>query len=947
MLKLDLLIETLEAVVLVASLHRSRGGPRAIAPAALTTEAPPPVLERHCAADLCEWVVELWLPLPPFPCLKCSRAHQPKHQNDTSDPFKPYMYLGSHFPDPCLKCLRAHQPKHKNHAYGPFVPDWSSWLTFQNPCLKCSRAHQPKHENSFPSPVYNCSRTSPQNPIRPRKSKCFRTQYTMLVVYTLLIIHTVKILFNTRVPSSKSIEKLKKKCYNLLQLVYIFLSAYRIIFCIRFIHHNGPKPRKYKERPKINRYKSFTVRVQCNNINFVIKSTSKMSIKRITSIVRQYCRLSSESFIAIFDESGTQYYSYEWVNRSMHLVCRFESTFGATEPNASEITPHTMDDPEYRERQRSSLSILYSNVSGGMGSRFNINKKMAIKACSMQDAILALNETNCVASDAMMLANCFGTNARVSDCSDCQYKNGTRYNVKAGARKLSGFGTAIIDKDRNLLDFVKIVKDTGSRSFEIVPALLSRGMVRGLIISAYRSPSMTDTSEISEFYKQIHDTIALYETQNLAFYIVMMDDNKTCSSTFRHQERMLLRRRGMRNLIGHQITRMRSSSQPDSILAKFDPFRCTVSAAVISQITEKMDHNAIRIHIGLIGVPPRLPIYRNVKRRVRIKDDGAIGKFLDEQCRAYCKKYNSNVKSDCQVDSAAHDLYEILHNTKKYGWNIKIVRLPDCITDKADKWTVKIGMEHAKMERIGLRLQESPDNREALDKFLESQQRCLQYIAEKRDADCDRDLKYNDGRHGSVQTRSFYRWCDKFASNKSSYRTEPIKLLSDSENSKKLKDHDSTFISEDPKFKCTMSDMTNIESERRFSISDWDPDENPNKLIDFIRSRPKIDPFYKINAAVIAKPLFRLLQLIDNAEYFPKCMRTSRATFIPGRTIFSLEALIKIIESVLSIEFGSCTLADFEEHGDPEGFAYRKGRSVLSCMAVTLTGERKMVWIVY
>ena len=350
-----------------------------------------------------------------------------------------------------------------------------------------------------------------------------------------------------------------------------------------------------------------------------------------------------------------------------------------------------------------------------------------------------------------------------------------------------------------------------------------------------------------------------------------------------------------------------------------------------------MDHNAIRIHIELIGVPPRLPIYRNVKRRVRVKDDSTVGTFLEKLCTSYTNKYSSAMISDRDVDFAAEDLYDILDNTRQFGWITKIVRLPDCIPDKADKWTVKIGMEHAKMERLGLKLQSCPNNKESLEKFVEAQQRCLKFIAEKRDADCDRDLKYNSGNHGSVQTKNFYKWCDKFASNKNSYRMEPIKVLSDSEKNEKLMAHDLTFVNDNLNFKCNMSEMINVEGDRRFTISDWDPATNSEKLVTFIRSRPKIDPFYKVHAEIIAKPLFRLLQLIDNAEYFPKCMRTSRATFIPGRTIFSLEALIKIIESILSIEFGVCTLADFEENGDPEGFAYRKGRSVLSCMAMTLT----------
>jgi hypothetical protein len=241
------------------------------------------------------------------------------------------------------------------------------------------------------------------------------------------------------------------------------------------------------------------------------------------------------------------------------------------------------------------------------------------------------------------------------------------------------------------------------------------------------------------------------------------------------------------------------------------------------------------------------------------------------------------------------------------------------------------------MEQIGLRLQQDPDDKTALEKFMAAQERCIQFIGEKRDADCDRDLKYNQGRHGSVQSKNFYRWCDKFASNKNSYKIQPSTILTKHEKCKKLEAHDLTFIDPDPDFKCKMNDMLSVTSERRFNLKEWDPAEDSEKLVNFIRSRPKIDPFYKIHAEIISKPLFLLLNFIDKAEYFPRCMRTSKATLIPDRTIFSLDVLTKIIESVLSIEFGVCTLEDFDEHGDPEGFAYRKGRSVLSCVAITLT----------
>ena len=76
---------------------------------------------------------------------------------------------------------------------------------------------------------------------------------------------------------------------------------------------------------------------------------------------------------------------------------------------------------------------------------------------------------------------------------------------------------------------------------------------------------------------------------------------------------------------------------------------------------------------------------------------------------------------------------------------------------------------------------------------------------------------------------------------------------------------------------------------------------------------------------------------MEKTGYFPKCMRTSKATFIPGRTIFSLETAAKITEGILSEEFTVCTLDDYEVNGDPGGFAHRKDRGVLSCIGATLS----------
>ena len=80
-----------------------------------------------------------------------------------------------------------------------------------------------------------------------------------------------------------------------------------------------------------------------------------------------------------------------------------------------------------------------------------------------------------------------------------------------------------------------------------------------------------------------------------------------------------------------------------------------------------------------------------------------------------------------------------------------------------------------------------------------------------------------------------------------------------------------------------------------------------------------------------------MLKLIELSNHFPRVFRTSKATFIPGRTTFSLESLPKIIESVLAIELEQCTQEHYKLHGDPMGCAYTKNRGAESCNAISYT----------
>ena len=72
-------------------------------------------------------------------------------------------------------------------------------------------------------------------------------------------------------------------------------------------------------------------------------------------------------------------------------------------------------------------------------------------------------------------------------------------------------------------------------------------------------------------------------------------------------------------------------TQPDTVLAWFEPALCTVTATVLGTMTKTMDHCPVRLEINLSGIEPRKPIYRNVKRRKRVKSDDEIGEKLKEE----------------------------------------------------------------------------------------------------------------------------------------------------------------------------------------------------------------------------------------------------------------------------------------------------------------------------
>ena len=111
------------------------------------------------------------------------------------------------------------------------------------------------------------------------------------------------------------------------------------------------------------------------------------------------------------------------------------------------------NDEEREESGEQVVSLLYSNVRGGLGGQMNNEKKVAIKAVSANDTIFALCETNSLPRDVPNLAGTFGRDACVVACEEVTYdKNGKRCKPRMG-RKILGYGS----RDGLLILMVQLV----------------------------------------------------------------------------------------------------------------------------------------------------------------------------------------------------------------------------------------------------------------------------------------------------------------------------------------------------------------------------------------------------------------------------------------------------------------------------------------------------------
>jgi len=181
------------------------------------------------------------------------------------------------------------------------------------------------------------------------------------------------------------------------------------------------------------------------------------------------------------------------------------------------------------------LSILFGNIDGLSNQKLD-----RLKIISENDHILCLNETNFSETDCKLLINSgLGEICTIKSCDDITYKNGKPVTptkkvngLTCKTRKRSGYGTAMVSK---ITAGVQIEKFSGDA--EIVYSKLQLNGADGVLITAYRSPSM-GTPCIEKFYNNLNDVIEqLKKDLELDFLVFVGDDNASADSKS-HQSRM-------------------------------------------------------------------------------------------------------------------------------------------------------------------------------------------------------------------------------------------------------------------------------------------------------------------------------------------------------------------------------------------------------------------------
>ena len=701
------------------------------------------------------------------------------------------------------------------------------------------------------------------------------------------------------------------------------------------------------------------IKIRLNNYpqqQINVTARTSVTYSKVLEVIRKRLNVTPTTALFLYAVDSPVTPCSVWTSGRVRLVCIGENQMGGEQLNTDEDTAqgNGKNTPFRNRRSKNSpknlakncsyeCSLLYSNTNG-----LTRDKVEAIRQEAVSDKYIAGTEWNKTPDETARVVDFFGKFGILKSCHKFTYHNGKRIPID---KKKKGYGTGIISKDHNTLEGYETGTPQNDFEFEILPCILTVGCEKLGMVLVYRSPSMTAANEIEAFYAEIATYISNMRGDSRLSGVLYIGDPNTASSKLGSSiEKSLLEQYGLVDLIEGMPTRAGSETQPDSCYAWFDCSRVSCDAEVIGRIHHKMDHRAIRVRLRVNSVPPVLPEYKEVtykRRKTEIKDTD-IDAMLREKFSIWQSKYKTLIydvagverdttPGDSLVDKATNDFLGIIKDVKDAAWETVTAKWPVNVPKHSDNISVQIGQISAKLSALSYKIRNEGQTTELLTKFRELEKEKLDLLKTKVRDRIELCMSHQLNKANARNTDHLFKWTKKLLSREGFQKTLKDKLT-DEQIKEKVKECDDTFTNLDPQYSPNLQSFSQIAPEFKFNVDAWNPvGQEVDYLAEYISKKKKLDPFYKHHAYTLSNPTFILLKLIEKSDYFPEVLRYSKLTVLPSRFIFSLDALPKVVESILAIEFNSCMQKDYEKNGDPEQMAYEENRGTTACNAITFT----------
>ena len=289
---------------------------------------------------------------------------------------------------------------------------------------------------------------------------------------------------------------------------------------------------------------------------------------------------------------------------------------------------------------------------------------------------------------------------------------------------------------------------------------------------------------------------------------------------------------------------------------------------------------------------------------------------------------------DDVVDEMVSEFRDIVESVRLRAFPKKFVMVPvELPDDNRDPNILCLFQEKAKLHRLAKLIIDYPgrDHGQEYIKVMAKRDEYARKIAESR---IETDYKHQM-KSEMKNSKYIYKIINSLIG-KDSFSSTCHGRLSEDEAEELLKKNDATFVSDDYDEVEAIAAMNSF-SERRYDVSTF----NPEVIQTMIGRTIKIEPLVSKHAASLSTPIYYLVKAISGSNYYPKNFRTSKAAIIgkvpSERVIFSLEAIIKIVQKVLLESIDKCLDEEYAVNGDPGQMAYQKGRGVVSCNTIALT----------